>query len=137
MCPVSRRSVIAGAASTPIAASLAACGSDSGTPQVATAPDVPAGELVGLTSDVEVGGCAVFQDSKIVVTQPTAGEFKAFSALCTHEGCVVSSGDDGDIVCRCHMSRFALTDGAALSGPAKKPLPPITISVTADEIRTV
>lgn len=137
MSQPSRRTVISAAAVAPAAACLAACGSDGGSPELAKAPEVPAGELVGRASDVPVGNCAVFRDPKIVVTQPTEGDFKAFSALCTHEGCVVDANPEGGIVCRCHMSKFDLTDGSVVQGPAKKPLPPVEITVDGDEIRTV
>ena len=81
-----------------------------------------------------VGGGTVFADKDVVVTQPTAGDFKAFSATCTHQGCKVKSVTDGQIVCPCHGSRFAVADGAVVGGPAKRPLPAKTISVDGDSI---
>jgi Rieske Fe-S protein len=66
--------------------------------------------------------------------QPEAGSFKAFSAVCTHQGCAVKSVTNGDIVCPCHNSIFSVTDGSVKSGPAKKPLPEVAIKVDGDSI---
>ncbi len=70
----------------------------------------------------------------MVVTQPTAGEFKAFSATCTHQGCAVKSISDGVINCPCHNSNFSISDGSVQSGPATQPLPAVEISVSGDSI---
>ena len=69
-----------------------------------------------------------------MVTQPTAGEFKVFSAVCTHMGCIVNQIADGRIDCPCHGSEYSITDGAVLAGPAPKPLPAKPIKVTGDSI---
>ena len=63
------------------------------------------------TSDIEVGGGAIFADDEVVITQPSEGEFKAFSAVCTHQGCLVSSVSDGTINCDCHGSKFSIETG--------------------------
>ena len=81
-----------------------------------------------------VGGCFVNADAKVVVTQPTEGDFKAFSAVCTHQGCLVESSSDGEIPCPCHGSRFSLEDGSPVSGPATAALAPVEISVDGDSI---
>lgn len=84
----------------------------------------PQGEVLVKAADVPVGGGTVITDKKVVVTQPKAGEFKAFSAVCTHQGCLVNSVSDGTINCPCHGSKFRITDASVAHGPAKKPLPP-------------
>ena len=61
-------------------------------------------------ANVPVGGGVV--DGVVVVVQPTAGDFKAFSAVCTHQQCLVGAVTDGFIVCPCHDSHFAIADGA-------------------------
>lgn len=135
MTSMNRRTVLGVGAAVPVAGGLTACGGSDSAP-VAT-PSVPTGELIGTTQDVPVGGCAVFPDSKIVVTQPEEGEYKAFSAVCTHQGCLVSSASEGDIPCRCHMSRFSPQDGSVVSGPADASLPAVEITVDGTDIRAV
>jgi Rieske Fe-S protein len=83
---------------------------------------------------VPVGGCLVVPAAKVVVTQPTEGDFKAFSAVCTHQGCLVETSSDGEIPCPCHASRFSLEDGSPTSGPATAPLAPVEITVEGDSI---
>lgn len=73
-------------------------------------------------ADVPVGGGTILKSDKLVVTQPTKGDFKAFSAVCPHQGCTVGSVTDGQIVCPCHNSHFSIDDGSPLTGPASKPL---------------
>lgn len=83
---------------------------------------------------VPVGGGKVLADAKVVVTQPTEGDFKAFTAVCTHQGCVVSDVSGGTINCACHGSKFDIATGEVKQGPATKPLPRKTVSVTGDGI---
>jgi Rieske Fe-S protein len=82
------------------------------------------------TSEIPVGGGKIFADDKLVVTQPSSGDFKAFSAVCTHAGCVVSRIADGTIDCPCHGSRYSIEDGSVEDGPAPKPLPEKTVTVS-------
>ncbi|MEH0542889.1 Rieske (2Fe-2S) protein [Streptomyces sp. B21-105] len=93
-----------------------------------------AGAALAKTADIPEGGGKVFGSEKVVVTQPTAGTYKAFSAVCTHAGCAVKSISDGVINCPCHNSNFSITDGSVKSGPAQKPLPEVKISVSGDSI---
>jgi Rieske Fe-S protein len=98
-----------------------------------SAGGVAAGALSG-TSAIPVGGGKIFPTQLVVVTQPSAGQFKAFSAVCTHMGCTVSQIANGRIDCPCHGSEYSITDGAVLAGPAPKPLPAKQIKVTGDSI---
>jgi len=93
----------------------------------------PAGEALTKTADIPEGGGVIFQDQEVVVTQPTAGEFKCFSAICTHQGCLVSSVTE-TINCKCHNSTFALADGAPVSGLARMALEEKSITVDGDSI---
>jgi Rieske Fe-S protein len=85
-------------------------------------------------SDVPVGGGTVLKDQGVVVTQPQAGVFKAFSATCTHQGCTVSSVSGGTINCPCHGSKFNIADGSVANGPAAEPLGAKTVIVTGDTL---
>ena len=149
---LSRRSVVAGVGVAAGVGLLAACGGGStatapGTPAAAppaaAEPSADAGsadasgssqDALASTSSIPVGGGAVFADKDVVVTQPTAGDFKAFSATCTHMGCKVSKVADGTINCPCHGSKFNIADGSVAGGPAKKPLPAKSVSVDGDSI---
>ena len=82
------------------------------------------------TSEIPVGSGKIFPDAKLVVTQPTAGTFKAFDAVCPHQGCTVASFDGSQIVCPCHQSHFDITTGDVVSGPAPTGLTPKTVTVT-------
>ncbi|MGH4030905.1 Rieske (2Fe-2S) protein [Actinomycetota bacterium Odt1-20B] len=94
----------------------------------------PSPEELAKTSDIPVGGGKVFKPEKVVVTQPKAGEFKAFSAVCTHNGCTVRDVSDGTINCPCHGSRYRVADASVADGPAPRPLPPRALKVTGKSI---
>jgi nitrite reductase/ring-hydroxylating ferredoxin subunit len=99
------------------------------------APAKPSGTLLGMTSQVPVGGGVVFASHHVVVTQPNAGTYKAFSSVCTHAGCQCDSVASGMISCPCHGAAFSISDGSALQGPTQTPLPTRTVTVTNGEIR--
>jgi Rieske Fe-S protein len=86
------------------------------------------------TSKVPVGGGQVLADQKIVVTQPKAGTFAAFTAVCTHAGCLVDSVSGGTINCPCHGSKFSITNGSVVNGPASSPLAAVGIKVQGSSI---
>ncbi|ANB05596.1 iron-sulfur protein [Streptomyces ambofaciens] len=115
------------------AAALAVgCGEDDGgSSEAGTSP----GRELASTNDIPVGGGKVFTAEKVVVTQPEPGDFKAFSAVCTHQGCIVSEVRDGTIDCACHNSRFSVADGAVEQGPATEPLPAKRITVEGNSVR--
>ncbi|WP_133913607.1 Rieske (2Fe-2S) protein [Streptomyces sp. NBC_00582] len=120
------------------AAALATgCGNDDGggsSSDSADATKSAAGGALAKTTEIPEGGGKIFTAEKVVVTQPTKGDFKAFSAVCTHQGCTVGSVANGTINCPCHKSEFRIADGSVASGPATKPLPQKQISVRGDSI---
>jgi Rieske Fe-S protein len=120
------------------AALLAGCGSSDSTasdaPGDETSGAPEAGASLGPASEVPVGSAVIFADQRTVVAQPTAGEYVAFSATCTHQGCQVSEVEGAEIVCTCHGSRFSIEDGSVLSGPATEPLGSQEVLVKADQL---
>ncbi|GAA2721036.1 MULTISPECIES: Rieske (2Fe-2S) protein [Streptomyces] len=120
MTSPARRTVLRGAALAGAAGfCAAACGSANG--RDAALPTAPV-EL-GAASEVPVGGARLYRDHKLVVSQPSEGQYKAFSAVCTHAGCVVDKVEKGRISCPCHGSAFDAATGKVLAGPAGAPLP--------------
>jgi Rieske Fe-S protein len=105
-----------------------------GNAPTSAAAQTSADTALGTTSQIPVGGGMIFSAQKVVVTQPTAGTFKAFSSTCTHQGCQVNQVVNGLIECPCHGSHYSITDGSVQAGPAPKPLPAEPITVKAGEI---
>ncbi len=89
-----------------------------------------AGIPIASTSEIPVGGGTIFLKDNLVVTQPAAGEFRAFSIVCTHVGCLCNTVANGTIDCPCHGSKFSIADGAVVTGPATRPLTPAPITIT-------
>ena len=118
-------------------------GADDEQPPAADPPEGEAGagdNVVAGTGEVEVGGGLILADQRIVITQPTEGDFRGFSAVCTHQGCTVSAVRDGTIDCACHGSRFSIEDGSVvqaasgLTPESQDPLPEVAVSVEGDQI---
>ncbi|WP_432863176.1 Rieske (2Fe-2S) protein [Microbispora rosea] len=143
MTDTTRRAVIFGAGGAGLAVALSACGASDGDTTASAEQDgsqdgqsqaAQGGGELAKTSDIPEGGGKVFKDQDVVVTQPAAGEFKAFSATCTHQGCPVGSVSNNEIVCPCHGSRFSAKDGSVTNGPAARPLAEKKITVSGDSI---
>lgn len=129
--PLDRRAALAvgGAATASAALIIAGCSSASASSGSSASGSGSGGSAtLGPASEVPVGGGTVYDAQKVVVTQPTAGNFKAFSAICTHMGCTVNSVSGGTINCPCHGSKFKITDGSVAHGPATMPLPSQPVS---------
>ena len=92
------------------------------------------GTALGAATAIPLHGGKVFKAEKVVVTQPAAGQYKAFSAVCTHMHCIVDRVASGTIDCPCHGSRYSITDGSVVGGPAPSPLPSQQITVSGGQI---
>ena len=92
------------------------------------------GTALGLAADIPVGGGKVYETAQVVVTQPAKGQYKAFSAICTHVGCICNQVANGTINCPCHGAKFKITDGSVVAGPATTPLAGATVTVSGGKI---
>jgi Rieske Fe-S protein len=92
------------------------------------------GTVLGLAADIPVGGGKVYTAAQVVVTQPAMGQYKAFSAICTHVGCICNQVAGGTINCPCHGAKFKITDGSVVAGPATTPLAGASVTVTGGKI---
>lgn len=95
----------------------------------------PGSDALAKAADVPVGSGLILPEEQLVLTQPTEGEFKCFTAVCTHQGCIVSSVQLGGIRCECHGSAFSIEDGSVINPPATRPLAEQPISVDQGRIR--
>jgi nitrite reductase/ring-hydroxylating ferredoxin subunit len=149
----SRRTVMSGIVGVGVGVPiLAACGAeDSESPEGGSGGDAggdtggdtggdsggsgaAASGAIGKTSEVPVGGAKIFKGKKVMVSQPSEGEFKAFSTICTHEKCPIFKVDGDEIECNCHFSRFAIADGSVAKGPATEPLKELKVTVEGDDL---
>lgn len=92
------------------------------------------GVVLGAAREIPVGGGQIFDAERVVVTQPAPGKYRAFSAVCTHVGCLLNQVADGTIDCPCHGSRFRITNGTVVGGPAPAPLPKKRITIVRGAI---
>ena len=119
----------------PAGRSSAAAGGSSAAAGRNSAAAASSGPVVlARTADIPVGGGKILTDKKIVITEPQSGTFKAFTAVCTHQGCIVDSVSGGTINCPCHGSKFSIVNGSVVNGPAPSPLAPVGIEVQGSSI---
>jgi Rieske Fe-S protein len=90
--------------------------------------------ILAKTTEIPVGGGKVLTARRIVITQPQAGTFHAFTAICTHQGCIVNAVSGGTINCPCHGSRYSIVNGSVVRGPAPLPLAAVNILVQGTSI---
>ena len=92
---------------------------------------------VGKVEDFSAGvGSVVSVNAKpVLVVNTKAGGLKAFSAICTHLGCVVAwDGKKGVIHCPCHEGFFNSATGEVVSGPPPRGLPAYEVAVKDGKI---
>lgn len=152
---LTRRTALTVTGAGAVAATLAACAADTGSEASAPTANAPAPSAsadataeaapsaaagsgatpLAALADVPVGGSitATIDGQDALISQPTAGTVVAFSAICTHQGCLVAP-DGGELHCPCHNSRFDAATGEVLDGPAVKPLPEIAVRVDGANI---
>ena len=133
---LSRRTVIkhAGLAAAAIAG-LSGC-TNYGAPAAGAPSSAAAGSASGVTAkttEIPVGGGTIFAAAQTVITQPKAGQFKAFTAVCTHQQCIVAEVTN-TINCNCHGSKFSITDGSVVNPPAQTPLAQKKVTVKGDTV---
>jgi len=157
--PIDRRQILLASGAVAGAAALAAC-SGSGSASSSSAPAssgaapstsgaaptsssaAPApspsagGTVLAKVSDVPVGGGVIVEvdGAPYAVTQPEAGSFRCFSAVCTHQGCTLNAVENGLLRCPCHGGAFTIDSGTVAGGPPKAPLADEDIEVDGDSI---
>ncbi len=155
---ITRRGALTGASLGLTLPVLAACGeddpdaaSDNSSPTGSESPESPTSDApsesptkkpdkkpkgdggIAAAADVPVGGGVILAEQKLVITQPTKGAFKGFTAVCTHQGCLVDEVTD-TINCPCHGSMYSIEDGSVVGGPAPAPLAEEKLVVGGDSI---
>jgi cytochrome b6-f complex iron-sulfur subunit len=111
-------------------------GSDGGS-KASSGGDAQAGGVaIASESEVAPGSAHKFKDSgnPAVLVHLKSGDFVAYSAVCTHQGCTVAY-KGGKLACPCHGSVFDPAKGAeVVAGPAPTPLPEIPVKVEGGEV---
>jgi Rieske Fe-S protein len=144
---ISRRSALLIATAGSATVALAACApqtspttsTDAATPNADPGASPSAGTgggaEVAKLADIPVGGSieATFDGKPILITQPEAGTVVAFSAVCTHQGCIVKVVDS-TFACPCHNSKFDPATGTVLAGPAPTPLASVAVTVSGASV---
>ena len=112
---------------------LAACSEES-----SPADEPQSGAVLLSLNELEVGQARVVTTAdgvEVAVVRSGEQEVRAFSAVCTHQGCTVRA-EEADLYCPCHGSRFALDDGAVTDGPAEDPLPEVSVEIQEGNVVT-
>lgn len=134
-----RRAVLRGAAGVAGVGALGVVGggalggcANSGSSDVDT---VRSGQSIVALDEVPVGGVAsvTIDRRPAFVARPDAETVRAFSAICTHQGCtVISAGEI--LLCPCHQSHYEPLTGAVTRGPAEKDLPSIDVHIEDGQV---
>ncbi|WP_154792733.1 Rieske (2Fe-2S) protein [Occultella kanbiaonis] len=105
-----------------------------GEPSSEVGDSTDPGAVLLAVDEIPDGGGVVLAEQQLVLTR-SGDTVHGFSAVCTHQGCLVDAVRDGSIVCPCHGSHFDAETGAVLTGPASQPLPDVAVTVTDGEVR--
>ena len=99
------------------------------------------GVKIASASAISVGSSFQFTDrqgSPAYLLQPASGKYLAYSAVCTHQGCIVGFDSGSDTFqCPCHGAGFAGQTGQVIAGPAPLPLTQIQVVESAGYIYMV
>jgi nitrite reductase/ring-hydroxylating ferredoxin subunit len=136
---ISRRGVITSAVGVSAVAALSACSpevSNLTSTSESEGPSTSEPVAVAKTTDIPIGSGKKFdvEGVQILITQPRAGEFRGFSAVCTHAGFVMSNVANSEIKCDNHGAVYSADDGSVLSGPAPRALGKVTVTVEGDDV---
>ncbi len=96
----------------------------------------PGGKAIARASEVQPGSAVKFKDAgnPAVLVHLPSGDFVAYSASCTHQGCTVAYRN-GQLACPCHGSVFdPANNGQVVMPPAERPLPEIPVEVKGGEV---
>ncbi|MEU9973087.1 Rieske 2Fe-2S domain-containing protein [Streptomyces sp. NPDC051014] len=129
----SRRTVLWGAAVTPVAGlGLAACSASGGGSSADATPTAPVD--LGAESEVAKGGAKLYRDHNVVVSRSADGALKAYSTICTHAGCAINKLQGTTLVCPCHGSQFDALTGKVVQSPATEPLNELPVKTAKGRI---
>lgn len=139
--PCSRRALLAGIPGLVVLpGALAACSGalSQGEAQSTAQTTVSVPETTLAASDVPVGGATIVdagdEAGSVVVAQPTAGEFVAFSTACTHQGAKTKLVGETSLRCPLHGSQFDATTGEVTNPPAARPLDEVAVRAEGDQL---
>jgi Rieske Fe-S protein len=106
---------------------LVGCGTASSSERpIAQVSEVPPGSAIEFRDD--------YSGERAVLVHLEGGQFVAYSVVCTHQGCPVAYRD-GELACPCHGSVFdPARGGAAVRGPAQKPLQEIKVDAEGSKV---
>lgn len=110
-------------ASTPGSSAPGSATAGTATP-LAKLSDIKVGEAISATGP---------DGAKLIIARPTANTVAAFSAICTHQGCTVAPAGK-ELDCPCHGSVYNATTGAVIDGPAPRPLPTVSVTLSGQDV---
>lgn len=132
---LSRRTVLVAGIAVAGTAGLAAIAGCSAKSSSASTPRSSGPEVLATVASIPVGDAvsATLDGKPILISQPTAGDIVAFTAICTHQGCTVAPAGK-EFHCPCHGSVYNAATGAVIQGPAPKPLAAIPVKVAGGNV---